>query len=218
MDMNENPMHQENPNGGYQNETPPPYSGPVRVQVPQRDPESKRGLAIAAMVCGLISLIGLCCFGLGIFVAPVAIILGICALCLKQGGTGFSVTGIVTGALSLIMVGAVLFAFREILPYSDTIAADYSRLTMEQDSVFPEYEKNGTLPDYILKYTEDPYATFFEKYEITIYDVMDVLNEQHKNGTLTKMEYTIDETGSSSQKQETAPPEGYPNALLIPVG
>lgn len=174
MEQNQN-MEQQPVGGGYQN---------VGVVLPPKK-EKKTGLAIASLILGIVSLIGLCCCGLNIITAPLAIIFGIISLAKKYDGTGLSITGIVLAALSLIMMFGVIFAFRDVLPYSETIMEDYMQVIVEQDEVFPAYEADGTLPDYLLKYTESPYSDFLEKYDVDIYDVMDVLLEQYKNGELS---------------------------------
>lgn len=191
MEQNQN-MGQ--PTGGYQN---------VGVTLPPQQ-EKKTGMAIAALVLGIVSLIGLCCCGLNIITAPLAIIFGIISLVKKYDGTGLSITGIVLAALSLIMMLSVLFSFRDVLPYSETIVEDYMQVIIDQDEVFPAYEADGTLPDYLLKYKEPPFSDFLEKYDADINDIMDVLLVQYKNGEL-------------SLPDGVEMPEGSEAALLLPA-
>lgn len=164
----------------------------INVKLPPEQ-ERRQGLAIASMVLGLIGIFGFCCCGLNIIAALIAVIFGIVVLAKKLDGTGFAVTGLVTGALTLIMVFAVVFSFRDLYPYSDAIVRDYTQLVEEQDEVFPAYEKDGTLPSYLLKYTEPPFSDFLAKYDATFYDVMDVLLEEYKAGTLKPVGYTLPE-------------------------
>ena len=129
------------------------YSGYEQVsgyQVPPQR-ERKTGLAIAALILGIISLIGLCCCGLNIITAPLAIIFGIVSIVKKRDGTGLSITGIVLAALSLVMMFSVIFSVRDILPYSDVIMSDYMQLLSDQDTVFPAYKEDQTLPEYLEK-------------------------------------------------------------------
>lgn len=151
------------------------------------DQKKKLGFAIATLVLGIVSLFGFCCCGINIITAPLAIIFGIIALMKKHDGTGLTITGIVFAVVSIIMIGAIFYSFREILPYSNTIVSDYAQLIEEQDEVFPAYEEDGTLPDYMKKYTETPFAEILEKYEITIYDIMDLFLEQYKSGALESL-------------------------------
>ncbi|HAG13975.1 MAG TPA: hypothetical protein DCG49_08960 [Ruminococcus sp.] len=184
------------------------YSGYEQVsgyQVPPQR-ERKTGLAIAALILGIISLIGLCCCGLNIITAPLAIIFGIVSIVKKRDGTGLSITGIVLAALSLVMMFSVIFSVRDILPYSDVIMSDYMQLLSDQDTVFPAYKEDQTLPEYLEKYKESPYQEFLAKYEMDIYDVMDVLLEQYENGQLQNYKFAVSvESSSTVSATETLP-------------
>jgi prepilin-type processing-associated H-X9-DG protein len=76
------------------------YSSPLPYQPPQAGAPSK-GLAIAALVCGIVG-----------FIIPlvglVGLILGIVALATKRPGKGMAIAGIVCGALSPVMTCAIL--------------------------------------------------------------------------------------------------------------
>lgn len=89
---------------GWQAPPPPPFPGAGAGQ--------EKGLAIAALVCGVISLL---CFTLA---GPVAIILGVMALNKEKsdpvrygGGKGMAIGGIVTGSLATLMFIAVILFF-----------------------------------------------------------------------------------------------------------
>ena len=168
------------------------YSGYEQVsgyQVPPQR-ERKTGLAIAALILGIISLIGLCCCGLNIITAPLAIIFGIVSIVKKRDGTGLSITGIVLAALSLVMMLSVFFSVRDILPYSDVIMSDYMQLLTDQDTVFPAYKEDQTLPEYLEKYK----------------DVMDVLLQQYENGQLQNYKFAVSvESSSTVSATETLP-------------
>ena len=146
-------------------------------------PKKKSGLAIASLVLGLLSLIGFCCCGINIITAPLAIIFGIVSLAKHRGGTGMAITGIITAVLSLlIIVGSI----RDILPYSNEIVQDYMQLMVDQDEVFPAYEEDGTLPEYLEKYKESPYSDMLTKRGLTIEKLMDTLLEMYKSGQLAQ--------------------------------
>lgn len=183
----------------------PVGSPKINVQLPPEQ-EQKKGLAIASLVLGLISMFGFCCCGINMITAPLAIIFGVIALVKKHGGTGLSIAGIITAALSLIIVLGIVFSFRDIYPYSEDIVRDYTQLVEEQDTVFPQYEKEGTLPEYLEKYTEQPFTDFFAKYDITIYDVMDALLEQYKAGTLGNINYSLPESSVSAASESVPEP------------
>lgn len=146
----------------------------------------KKGLSVAALIFGLLSLFGLCCCGLGFFLAPIAIILGIAAVATKKAGKGLAITGIIMGLLSLVMVLVVFLAIRPILPYREDILKDYTALVENQDEVFAAYEQDGTIPDYLKKYEESPFKEFFEKYDLNIYKVMDAFLDSYKKGSFPK--------------------------------
>lgn len=149
-------------------------------------PKKKTGLAIASLILGLLSLAGFCCCGINIITAPLAIIFGIVSLAKHRSGTGLAITGIITAVLSLLIIVGMLFSVRDVLPYSDVIVQDYMQLMIDQDEVFPAYEEDGTLPDYIEKYKEPPYADIFTKRDSSINDIMDVLLQMYKNGQLAQ--------------------------------
>lgn len=146
-------------------------------------PQKPIGFAVAALVLGLISLFGMCCC-VNFVTAPLAIVFGIIALVKKHRGTGMSIAGIITAALSLIAVIVFLIACADMMPYAEDILTDYERVIVEQDEIFPEYEETGELPEFLTKYLEEPYASWLEENDITMYDIMDVLLEEYKNGNL----------------------------------
>lgn len=94
--------------GGNQNQEPPSggcgysYRNQRRYQDPvMRQPGARRGLAIAAMIMGILSIV-VCC--VPIFAMPAglaAIVMGI--LSVKSSGQGFAVAGIVLGVIGLVM-------------------------------------------------------------------------------------------------------------------
>ena len=167
-----------------------PYGDHSGYEPSPETPQKPIGFAIAALVLGLLSLLGMCCCT-HIVTAPLAVIFGIIALVKHHRGTGMSITGIITAALSLLITVMVLSMFSGFWQYSDVLLEDFMRLCAEQDEVFPAYEQTGTLPDYMLKYTEDPYAEIFEDLDMTIYDVMDALLISYKNGELPSVEDAV---------------------------
>ncbi|MGC6462347.1 MAG: DUF4190 domain-containing protein [Pirellulaceae bacterium] len=88
-----------------------PYSSPplqqsqTQVQAPQELPQ---GMAVTAMICGILSLTGFCCF-----TGIPAVICG--RIAMKQadrgeaGGKGMALAGVIMGIISLVgIVGVVL--------------------------------------------------------------------------------------------------------------
>ena len=97
-----------------------------------------------------------------------------------------AITGIITAVLSLLIIVGMVFSIRDILPYSNEIVQDYMQLMVDQDEVFPAYEEDGTLPEYLEKYKEPPYSDMLTKRGITINNLMDTLLEMYKNGQLAQ--------------------------------
>jgi len=160
-----------------------PWDNVVPVDMNRSGGKGGAGFAIASLVLGLLSLIGICCCSgiIDIVTIPLALIFGIISLAKKKRGTGLAITGVVTSAVSGLIIGTVLYVIWPLLPYSDQILTDYSRLTKEQDTIFENYGEDGELPDFLLKYTESPFSDFFDRYDASIYTVMDALLEQYKS-------------------------------------
>ena len=179
---NNNPIPPSDPTPGNTYEQIPPQA-PYQQYAPY--PEQKKGFSIAALVLGIISIVGLCCC-IGVFTAPFALIFGIVALAKKQGGKGMAITGIVLGGLTLLMVIATAVSMAPLLKNMDQISQDLVQVLEDQDEVFPAYEADQTLPDCLNKYKEPPYSDILEQYDITIYDIMDSLLSQYKTGQLPR--------------------------------
>ncbi len=85
--------------------SPPPQQAQTQVQAPQELPQ---GMAVTAMICGILSLTGFCCF-----TGIPAVICG--RIAMKQadrgeaGGKGMALAGVIMGIISLVgIVGVVL--------------------------------------------------------------------------------------------------------------
>ena len=181
------------------------YQERIETQ-PDHDPypERRTGFAIASLVLGIVSLFGFCLCCVHVITAPLAIIFGTVSLAKKLDGKGLSITGLTLGILSILMTVALLISLRPILAHMDVISEDLMQLAEDQDEVFPAYEKDGTLPDYLRKYLESPYEDMLREYDITIYDVMDVLLTEYKNGRLMRFDKvqpasSVIETDASQQ-------------------
>ncbi len=170
------------------------YNGPVMTgnyntgspEIQNPVPQKKSGLAIASLVFGILSLIGFCCCGITVITAPLALIFGIISLAKKRSGTGMAIAGVVMAVLSILMIGVMIYSVKDFLPYSEEIVQDYAQLINDQDDVFPAYEKDGTLPPYIAKYKESPYKELLDKYDISIEQIMDIMDQQYQNGQFPK--------------------------------
>ena len=68
------------------------------------EPQGSKVLAIIAMICGILSLLCCCWFGvIGIIFSIVAIVLGAISLGKKNPGKGMAITAVITGGLALIL-------------------------------------------------------------------------------------------------------------------
>lgn len=88
------------------------------------------GLAIFAMVCGIVGLL-LSCLTVGIVPAIVGLVLGIVSLALKGGGRGMAIAGIVTSIIGIV-IAALMIAGIAALPGALT------------NALADEAKKNGT--------------------------------------------------------------------------
>lgn len=74
----------------------------------QNNNESK-GLAIAALVLGISSIVVGCCMSyMGIPLAITGIVLGIVSLVKKKPGKGMAIAGIVTGSVAIVLIAIML--------------------------------------------------------------------------------------------------------------
>lgn len=159
----------------------------MRAAADETDVHEKKGLSIVALVFGILSVIGVCCW-ISLIFAPVGIVTAGIALAKHYGGKGLSITGMVLSILSLIVSVVMLIAVIPIIEHGEEIARDYTQLVIEQDEVFAAYEKDKALPSYISKYAESPYAEYLAKFRIDIYDIMDALDERYRKGEMEKPE------------------------------
>lgn len=108
---------------------------------------NKKGLAVAALVLGIVSLVLICTFCLPFITAPIAIILAIVSLVKKQAGKGMAIAGLIISAISLIVVGIMAAVF---MPYSD----DIMEWSENREEIVEEYRENGTIPEDIQEFCD----------------------------------------------------------------
>ena len=78
-------------------------------QEPQKDKAS--GMAIASMVCGILSIVLCCVWYISIILSIVAITLGIINMIKKYGGKGMAIAGIITGSFGVVLSILMMFGF-----------------------------------------------------------------------------------------------------------
>ncbi len=103
------------PQGGYQGDYQGQPAGYYQGQPPgyyEQQPRRSSGLAIAALVCGVLALLSSWTVIGGILLGIVAVVLGFVALSkIKRGlaaGRGMAITGIVTGVLGAVLAIALI--------------------------------------------------------------------------------------------------------------
>lgn len=107
---------------------------------------SGKGMAIAALILGILGLALFCACG-SFVLGPIAIILAIVVLATKRNGKSMAIAGIITGGLGIILSIVMLFSFKDEFD-------DFMYLAENADQIIEEYEEDGTIPDFILKYEE----------------------------------------------------------------
>lgn len=103
-----------------------------------------KGLAIAALVLGILSFItfGGCCL-LGV----ISIIFAIVVLVKHKGGKVMAIIGMILSAISVLYMAISLIMF---IPLKDS----YMDFALNMDAYIEEYEEEGTYPEFIEKLAE----------------------------------------------------------------
>ncbi len=109
--QNNQQQYQQQFNNQYQQPFQPQYQQPINIYE-QKDP--KKGLAIASLILGIISIVLSCIIYIAFPCGVIAIILG--AMSTKSTAKGMAITGIVLGSIgvfmSIIFIAIVLFGYR----------------------------------------------------------------------------------------------------------
>ncbi|NLL80610.1 MAG: DUF4190 domain-containing protein [Clostridiales bacterium] len=90
-------------NYNQQNYNQQPYGQQTYYSNVQEEPERASGLAIASMVCGIVSIVICCAWYLAAPLGIAAIALGIINNVKKLGGKGMAISGIITGSFGLLL-------------------------------------------------------------------------------------------------------------------
>lgn len=109
MDYNQNDTNGGYPQQPYGDAPQQPYQQ-TYGGAPQPQNSEKSGMAIASMVCGIVSIVICCCEYIAVPLGIVALVLGILSIKKGQGGKGMAVAGIVCAccALAFILVCEIL--------------------------------------------------------------------------------------------------------------
>lgn len=79
-------------------------NGDVTGFQPEEPPKKTPGMAIAALVLGIVALLLSCCYYLSVPCAVLALIFGILVLRKGPEGKGMAIAGIICGAVTLVLV------------------------------------------------------------------------------------------------------------------
>lgn len=129
------PPYAAPPSQGYPGGPTAPYGGAPYGGVPVSAPQPGKGLAITAMVLGIVGLLGFVVAlipfvgFISLLVPLAAVIIGIVALVRKSPGRPFAITGVITGALALIVCTAIAITITNLVA---TAANDPQGFIQEQ--------------------------------------------------------------------------------------
>lgn len=198
----------------YPNQYPNQYPNSWQPMPPQQPvPEERKGLAIASLVLGICSIVLMCCCCINVITAPISIVLGIVSLATHRGGKGMSIAGIILSALSILLMFMCYQSTEVFWRNSDQIMQDYYQLIEDADTVFPAYEKDGTVPDYLQKYYEGEYAEALDKFGVTFDDVMDYLDQMYQQGEFEALQSALGSTGGTGTSS-SAPKSSFTGVEL----
>ena len=93
----------------YNNSTTQYYNTPVVDAAGSKPEGGNIGVAIASMVCGIISILCCCLWLFSAILSVAAVVLGIITLSKKYDGKGMAIAGIVTGGIGFVLVVIFLF-------------------------------------------------------------------------------------------------------------
>lgn len=123
MDMNDNRENRDN-RGEY---NPPPMP-----EYQYEPPKPTKTLGIISLVTGIFSMVGLCCC-CGPISGIVAIVCGVLQIQKTPDDKGFSIAGIVTGLLGIIITIIVFVIFVIFVAYQDP--AEYMEIYNRLESI-----------------------------------------------------------------------------------
>lgn len=179
-------MTEQHPNSADDASTPPGYPYPGQPGWNQQPPAAT-AMTKAAMIVGIIAVVlafipfvGFVSFALG----AVAVVLGIIALVKKKPRKGFALTGLITGAVALIVCVVYVFVFvafanvvqnAETAPYTYSVTGEggytVDYLTDSIDEVTTQEVKGG-------EFTQDVTAS-------TLFGYVGATNAKGNTGELT---------------------------------
>ena len=130
MDENNNQVQdtQEQPTFEQPQFDQPVYEQPQTYYEPEQ-PQGGKGMAIASMVLGIVSIVVSCCYVYAAFVTGIiGLVLGIIALRKQAPGRGMAIAGIVTSIISLVLAIVLLIVGVAAVSYLANMGYDVNSL------------------------------------------------------------------------------------------
>lgn len=113
-----------------QNPTPAPevpVAAPVQPTAPiETEKKSGKGLAIAALICGILGLVTCWIPFVGLTLAIIGVVLGIIAL-VKKSSKGMAIAGLVCGGIALIPAALFTFVLGSFIALFGGLASDFDK-------------------------------------------------------------------------------------------
>lgn len=197
MDYNNN-TNNNNFNNGYNNgnyyidNTGSMYNNMPNQLYNQPPQPPKMGMAIAALVIGLLSMT-LCCTG-GTFLGIVGIILGIIALTKNYDGKGMAIAGIITSALGVLIglfmivyMVVFVYAFNEAMEeYEDMMYDPYTDSLLEEEYDFKNLYQANTFSTHFFEASDGSVIYFNDDGTYIWYQSDDNYSDNYHYGTYSE--------------------------------
>jgi len=123
---------------------PPGPTGPVTYQTPPPNAQANQGMAIASLICGILSLVTFCGWYLSVPLGVVAIVLGQMAKGKvargEGGGGGLAKAGVICGAIGVAL--SVLITILAVVGFS--LFGSRMKAEIERQQRIQQQQKQGT--------------------------------------------------------------------------
>ena len=130
-----------------------------------------KGLAIASMVIGIISLLISCCYG-G-FLGVIALILGIISLATRRNGKGMAIAGVITSVIAIIITVVAIAFGVSLLDELSKHGVDENDVKKAQELTVDDFKSQCDNISYSeLMRTPDDYKGKYVKLEVQVAQVM----------------------------------------------
>lgn len=156
-------MQEMYPNQNNNNQNPYQYNEQIN---PQKN-EGSIALAVVGLILSILALIGGICYCVAIPFGIAGIIISIIVLAKKKKGKGMGIAGVIMSALAILISVGTIIAFKP-------MAEDFTKFSENLPEIVEDYQKDGSVPDYLEKYKEE-YPEYFDAF------MEGVIEEYEKN-------------------------------------